>query len=453
VRRVLFLAYHFPPIGGAGVQRSMKFVRYLPEHGFEPLVVTGPGPVATDPWTPADETLRSELPKDLVVRRIRDVPPKPSAGIRGRFERRLGLPGPFGRWWVQEATTAAREAPQADLVYASLSPYESAVAAASIAAERRVPWVADLRDPWALDEMRVDVTGLHRRAERRRMRSHLASAAAIVMNTPEAARRLRETLPELGPRVVGAIPNGYDPADFTVPPEPRSDNAFRIVHTGYLHTEHGADQRRHAKLRRLLGGATPGLDVLTRSHVFLLRALETLQHETPALRIELHLAGVTSAADRAATNDSYVRFRGYLQHDETIALMRSADLLFLPMHNLPSGTRATIVPGKTYEYLGSGRPILAAVPDGDARDILSSVPHAYLCRPDDVEAMRCVVRELAIRRRDDGPEPDATSDTATVFARETLTSELARVFSIALDGHVARRENALVGSRDRPVRQ
>ena len=61
--------------------------------------------------------------------------------------------------------------------------------------------------------------------------------------------------------------------------------------------------------------------------------------------------------------------------------MRSADLLFLPMHDLPPGRRAGLVPYKTYEYLAAERPILAAVPDGDARDILSRVSHATLCRP------------------------------------------------------------------------
>ena len=72
--------------------------------------------------------------------------------------------------------------------------------------------------------------------------------------------------------------------------------------------------------------------------------------------------------------------------------MRSADLLFLPMHDLPPGRAAGIVPYKTYEYLAAERPILAAVPDGDARDLLR-VPHATLCRPKDVEAMAAAIAD------------------------------------------------------------
>jgi hypothetical protein len=304
--------------------------------------------------------------------------------------------------------------------------------------------VADLRDPWALDEMRVEPTAFHRRLELRRMREALGSAAAIVMNTDEAAARLRKAFPELAPKLAGAIPNGYDPADFAASAEAHEDDAFRIVHTGYLHTQLGSEQRRRAGLRRMLGGCTPGLDILTRSHVFLLRALERLRREAPELEIELHLAGVTSPADHHAVEFEGVRFRGYLPHHETVALMRSADLLFLPMHNLPLRTRATIVPGKTYEYLGSGRPILAAVPDGDARDLLSSVDQAHVCRPDDVDAMTRIVHDLARRRRDHGPAPDAPADIAATFGRRALTAKLAAVFEHVLGTKETSRTRALL---------
>jgi glycosyltransferase involved in cell wall biosynthesis len=433
VKRVLFLAYHFPPIGGAGVQRSLKFVRYLPEHGFRPIVVTGPGPQPDDPWTPADTTLGGELPPRITVKRIGRPLPSASTGTRARLERRLRLRTPFADWWIAGAIEAASDAPEADLLFTTLSPYSSAEAAARIAADRRIPWVADLRDPWALDEMRVEPTALHRSLERHRMRTALASASAIVMNTPEAAARVRLSFPELASKVVPAIPNGYDPTDFEITAEPRFDAAFRIVHTGYLHTELGAGQRRHPLMRRLLGGSTTGLDILTRSHIFLVRALEQLERKEPELTIELHLAGVTSTADRAAATLAGVRFRGYLTHDRTIALMRSADLLFLPMHELPEGHRATIIPGKTYEYLGSGRPILAAVPEGDARDLLVRVPQARICRPSDVNAMARVVGELALRCREHGPERDADPTIAANFDRRRLTAQLAGVFTRVLE--------------------
>ena len=82
-----------------------------------------------------------------------------------------------------------------------------------------------------------------------------------------------------------------------------------------------------------------------------------------------------------------VRFTGYVPHHESVALVRRAQLLFLPMHDLPPGERSRIVPGKTYEYMASGRPILAAVPDGDARDFLEACGTALVVRPNDVRGM------------------------------------------------------------------
>jgi glycosyltransferase involved in cell wall biosynthesis len=143
----------------------------------------------------------------------------------------------------------------------------------------------------------------------------------------------------------------------------------------------------------MLGGARADVDVVTRSHVFLLEALERWLRCRPEIaeRVELVLAGKTTQHDRAVVEDSgvarLVRLPGYVSHAESVDLIRDAELLFLPMHDVGPRERSRIVPGKTYEYMASGRPILAAVPNGDARDFLAECGTALLCRPDDVEAM------------------------------------------------------------------
>ena len=78
MKRVLFLAYYFPPIGGGGVQRAVKFCRYLVEFGYQPIVVTGPGK-AKDLWTPEDVTLAGELPPEVEVHRVPGPEPSGSA--------------------------------------------------------------------------------------------------------------------------------------------------------------------------------------------------------------------------------------------------------------------------------------------------------------------------------------------------------------------------------------
>jgi hypothetical protein len=315
-----------------------------------------------------------------------------------------------------------------------MSPFESARPAAELARRFGVPWVADLGDPWALDEMMVYPTRWHRAAELRRMRRDLASATAVVMSTPEAVERVRASIPELSSTHVVAIPNGYDAADFGHPASPREDGVFRIVHTGYLHTELGLQQRRRARLRRLLGGTAAGVDFLTRSHVYLLRAVQRVLDEDPAAEgaLEVCLAGVVSDADRREAEPyAFVQLPGYVPHDRTLELLQGADLLFLPMHELPPGARAGIVPGKTYEYLGSGRPILAAVPDGDARDLLAESGGAIICPPAGVDCMaKAITSQLALRRSG-GEPPRPRPDVVARYEYRALARRLAEVFDRA----------------------
>jgi hypothetical protein len=429
VKRVLLIAYHFPPEGGAGVQRSAKLARYLPEVGWEPVVITR-SQAPDDRWSPRDATLETELPADVSVKRVATSGPPFSTGWRKRRERWLRSESAFAKWWRDSAVQlGGAHMDGVQVVYASLAPWQSGEAAAALARHSRLPWVADLRDPWALDEMMVYPSRLHRRLELNRMACVLEAADAIVMNTPEATRRLIETFPMLAEKTVVTIPNGFDAKDFSRPAPSRSDGTFRIVHAGYLHTSLGRQLRRGKVFRRLLGGAVPGVDIYTRSHVLLMQALDRAFARDPSLRdvVRLQLAGVLSSGDREAARSDVVEMLGYLSHDATVELVRSADLLFLPMQNLPPGVRATIVPGKTYEYLASGRPILAAVPDGDARDLLVEAGIASVCRPDDSDAMERIVIEQVERWRAGAPVPEPDPHVLERYERRRLTAQLADV--------------------------
>jgi glycosyltransferase involved in cell wall biosynthesis len=258
------------------------------------------------------------------------------------------------------------------------------------------------------------------------------------MNTPEAARQLIESFPELASKRVEVGPVGWGHRDFATPIAASWSETFRIVHTGYLHTELGRNQRRLRRVRRALGGSRSGVDILTRSHVYLVRALDALVRERPDLRgrIELHLAGVQSDADRAVSSDAvHVRYHGYMEHPAAVELIRSADLLFLPMHDLRDGGRATIVPGKTYEYLASGRPILAAVPSGDARDLLAEAGSAHICGPSDERAMREILERHVDAWRAGTPEPPLRAEVVDRYEYGRLSRDLAAFFgAVAQDG-------------------
>src|SRR6266852_3726325 len=104
--KVLFIAYHFPPVGGAGVQRTQKFVQYLPSEGFVPIIVTGPGR-GGDRWTPLDATLMTDIPPNSSVYRVESPVPPADGRLRSRLEYWLGLPSSFSRWWIRSASEVA----------------------------------------------------------------------------------------------------------------------------------------------------------------------------------------------------------------------------------------------------------------------------------------------------------------------------------------------------------
>jgi hypothetical protein len=140
------------------------------------------------------------------------------------------------------------------------------------------------------------------------------------------------------------------------------------------------------------------------------------------------LAGRLTDADRAVVAGlPIVHEHGFLAHRQTIELITSADLLFLPMHDVPRGRRVAIVPCKTYEYLGSRRPILAAVPEGDARDFLAAYGPAHICRPSDVAGIKEGMVE-ALERADAGVAPPTVNeDLLTRLERRHLAREVAAV--------------------------
>ena len=167
MRKILFIAYHFPPSGGGGVQRSLKFVKYLPGCGYDPLVLTAK-PNNERRWTPTDQALMDEVPESV---KITSVSLPDEVHVPGKVERAarelLGMRSRFGLTWMREAITAGLkivEQEKPELIFVTLSPFEGADAAAEISRRTGIPWVADLRDPWALDEFQLHRTRWSRSA-------------------------------------------------------------------------------------------------------------------------------------------------------------------------------------------------------------------------------------------------------------------------------------------------
>lgn len=405
------------------VQRASKFARYLPDFDIEIVVLTGN---VNNVWCPPDPTLLAGV-DGIAIERVPGVAP---VAVDRRLARFAGKRSDYARWWIDAVERFGPAAAKGvDVIVAELMPYETAFGVEKLARELGIPLIADLQDPWALDEMWLYQTAAHRHIDRRRMRRTLGTAAAVVMNTPEARGRLVDSFPELRDRRVVSITNGFDAEDFKGVVARKRDGVFRIVHAGSLHTAYGIHHRARRRLRRATGGMpVPGVDYLTRSHVYLLQALEDAFERDESLRdsVELHLAGTIIRADvDAASGHSFVTFHGFLPHATALSLVRSANLLFLPMQDLPVGVRAGLVPSKTYEYMASGMPILAAVPDGDAREILEAVGTASLCRPASVSCMTEAIQEQVKAWRASSPLPQPDISVLARFEWRQLTADLA----------------------------
>jgi glycosyltransferase involved in cell wall biosynthesis len=215
-----------------------------------------------------------------------------------------------------------------------------------------------------------------------------------------------QTCPGLHQSALTVVPNGYDADDFRMaaelvaePDDPHPGEVW-IVHSGTLHGDfiypsHPA----RAAIRRMLEYSPERIDPSGRTIAPLLAALKELrtqQHDAVPVRIVL--VGQQDDGTRRCIAESGVQdavtCTGFVTHVDSIRWLQRADALFLPLHGLPDGARSLIVPGKTYEYLATGKPILASVPEGDARDLVSAARFGYTCAATDVQDIAATLARL-----------------------------------------------------------
>ena len=387
-RRALFIAYTFPPVGGAGVQRTTKFVKYLPHWGWDASVLT-----VGNPSVPLrDESLLGDVPPSTNVVRARTFEPSYTRkitfartggrpGSRAAVKRALasvaiGLlqPDPQVLWNAPAfiAGIGALRRAHHDVIVASAPPFSSLLLGAALSAATGTPLVLDYRDEWDVsnrywEHRRVRAVSLT--IQRVMERYALRRASAVVATSVRSAATLNVLCRRAGSSAtVTHIFNGFDPEDFssgaaTVPLPARE--TWRLVYTGTLYH---------------LMSPEP-----------LVRAIERLAAQRPDLarRIELVFAGRHTPEQRQRlmrlAHICRLQVQEYVSHPEAIALMRSADALCLLLSDLPGAER--VIPAKLFEYIASGRPIVAIAPEGDVSEMLRDHPGAVAFAPGDVPAI------------------------------------------------------------------
>jgi glycosyltransferase involved in cell wall biosynthesis len=404
-RRVLVLAYLFPPLGGAGVQRTLKFVRYLEPLGWAATVVT----TRSKHYPAHDESLLEEIPASARIVRTPAVPVArwlSLAPYRLRLKRLYAyLTWPDGGigWLPFALVVAIREArrDRPDVIYSTSTPQGGHLAALVTNRITGIPWVADFRDEWAADAFRADQPRTLARLAKHAERAITSHASRVVV----AADYFQlEGLPVDDPRRV-VIVNGVDEADLPETAEPPSD---RFV-LSYVGTIYG------------IRDPSPALRALARL---------VARGDVDGDRVEVRLVGSMWLEGFAAPAGLRVIQTGYVDHARAVREMCSATALLLYVPG------ASLAPsGKLFEYLASGRPILCLAGDANlASRLVREWSAGVVADPHDEGAIEDALLALWHRWQGRGlpHQADVRSRTLDRFSRRATAERLSEVFEEAL---------------------
>lgn len=430
MKNLLFAAYRFPPCGGGGVQRPAKFAKYLPEFGYKPLVLTGN--VRRKKYS-VDRALLNELGDTAIhachgreeqfYQRLRKM------GL-GSLARLFLLPDKEVLWLPGAERTALQLAQQQPIhaIYTTIGPRSCALLGLRLKKLLGVPWILDYRDPWTTGG-RLWPTPFHRWYDVRQERRAVQVADAIVVVTPTMKDLLVEKFPEATDKV-HVICNGFDEHDFENMSQKVLKDRLRIGYTGSLANYKKLLSGAEGAIKKLLFGNV-GRDFSTHTPRYLLEAVRALLDEHPDYheKIELRFAGNFGKANLRHVQqlglEHVVSVKGYLPHAQSLQLLMDSDVLFLPMLSTPGHPRSYIHSAKTFEYLAAGKPILAAVPEGDARDLVTRARAGWCVEPRDVGAMKELLRELVERKLSAKLRIDPDRQFIRQFERRKLTRQLA----------------------------
>ncbi|MCX8114264.1 MAG: glycosyltransferase [Burkholderiaceae bacterium] len=395
--RVVMIAFHFPPlVGSSGIQRTLRFAQYLPQHGWQPLILTA-STVAYD--RTSDDLLR-ELPPGLVVHRAFALDAARHLAVGGHYPALLARPD---RWitWALAAIPSAMRLVRRYRPTAVWSTYPIATAHVIgrwVARLSGLPWVADFRDPMAQDGYPADPATW--RAFAAIERTAIANAAASVFVTRGAAETYRRRYADAADRI-GVIENGFDEpsyAGIASGGPPLVPGRRTLLHSGVIYPSERDPTHLFAALGALKRAGRAG-DLLLR---FRASAHDALLHE---------LAQRHGVADM-------IELAPPLPYRQSLEEMHRADgLLVLQASNCNEQ-----IPAKVYEYLRTGRPILALTdPRGDTADLLRRCGIRHIAPLDDSDAIAATLPAFIADPSGGVPAPAAVA----ACSREQRTRELA----------------------------
>lgn len=421
MKKVLVIAYYFPPMGLSGVQRTAKFVKYLPRYHWQPTVLTViPRYVAKDLSLLREveergvDIIRTETLDPTRLFRNREVVQLPPEWLRkslNRFSQVFFIPdNKIG--WRSKAIVAGTRLLARDTfhaMFATAPPFTDFLVGVSLKKKFGIPLVLDYRDPWVGHPQNFYATPLHRFLHMSLEKKVLHAADKVVTINRRIKENLLKRYSFLSYDDVLILPQGFDPQDFQFDgrtPLPRTDK-MRITYSGTF-----IDDRRPK---------------------YFLQALGKILRDRPDMkgRIEACFIGMFRNENKKIVRklglDSVVNVIGYVDHSECVKYLLTSDVLWLM---LGKGRGMDMFStGKLYEYLGARKFILGCVPDGVAKDAILESGAGMVVAPDNPDEIARAIMML-FERYEKRELQLPSREYVDRFDRLKIAGELAKVFEL-----------------------
>ena len=421
--KVIVVAYYFPPMGLSGVQRTQKFVKYLPDFGWQPTVIT----TGKTTYFAFDEALLKEVEdKNVEIIRVEGNDPNTimkKAGARkpprerlrkilNRISQTIFIPD-NKKSWSKKAAKKVDELLSTgsyDLVFVTAPPFSAFAEIAKLKERHNVPIVFDYRDLWYESYFAFYPTPAHKFKHYKTEYAALRKVDRVTVTNRKIKEKLLLDYPFLDNNNVIIVRHGYDEADFENAPKIEKENdKLLITHSG-----------------NFIEYTTPE---------YMLKALRNLQLKFPeiAADLEFHFVGIMDKRYQKLIKkyklELIVKVYGYMEHSEAVRKVASSDVLWFMIGRKPNID--AILPGKLFEYVGARKPIFGSVPDGAAKLVLEEYGASFISKPDDIEEITQKLVEIyKLYKAGNLPVPD--EEYVKSHERKKLTEELTKVFQFLL---------------------
>jgi len=421
--KILVIAYYYPPMGLSGVQRVLKFTKYMKQFGWEPTVITA-GKTA---YYAHDKSLMEEAEKaEIKIVRTDGKDPNSLLANRGTVKMpRESIRKLFGRasktvfipdnkkFWANKAYKVAKKIlseDEFDMIFVSVPPFSQFQMAVKLKMKFDIPLIVDYRDSWLDNHFAFYPTPYHRWKNKKLEYAALRYADKVIVVNRKIKEKLLRNYQFLSFGDVEIIPHGFDLEDFNnVKPIKFKERKLRILYSGIFYEN-----------------ITPK---------YFLKAFKELSEERPDIteNIELHFIGHFRKENKKLVKklklfESVIE-HGYLCHKEAVRYLLSMDVLWMMLGEGKSMNM--VAAGKLFEYFGTRKPIIGCVPEGASKVALKNYGASFITKPSDIKAIKDVfVKVYNLFQRNALPTPN--EEFVMEHERKHLTHRLVKEFQFHL---------------------